>query len=610
VTPPQRSAELVASGLRVEFTTRAGRVAKALDGADLVVRAGEVVALVGESGSGKTTLARSLVGLTKPAAGEVTWDGKPMNRSARGLKSLRRQVQLVLQDPSGALNPRQTVYESVAEGLRVHKLVARSGKTEDELVAAALSSAGLRPPEGLFLRYPHELSGGQRQRVLIAGALAVQPQLLIADEPVSSLDASIRGEILALLLRLREELGLGVLVVTHDLGLAWNIADRIAVMYLGRVVESGPTEEVLTSPQHPLHPGSALGRARDGASRADRAPGRDPGPDAHPARMPFPPALSGPGVGRGRRGRGRLPTHVAADPPQRPRRPSLCLPPGCVAGSGRRGGRGERVTLQAALPRELYVDAAAWERERDQVLLREWTCVGRVADLGLHEPERVAIVEALGESLVVTSDADGALHAAYNVCRHRGSQLFPTEPGSAPQLCAAKSIRCPYHSWTYALDGSLLRAPHTEDGDVDPPEFGLHTVGAEAWGGFVFVHPTAHDATPLVDSVGRATRTLANYDLDSLVTGLALTYEVACQLEGDRRELQRVLPLRAGAPRAVAAGSVVRGRRARPRLGRRDPAPRGRLDVHDDRHHRSWPPCPASTSTRGRGTRASWSIPT
>ena len=251
MTPPQRSAELVASGLRVEFTTRAGRVAKALDGADLVVRAGEVVALVGESGSGKTTLARSLVGLTKPAAGEVTWDGKPMNRSARGLKSLRRQVQLVLQDPSGALNPRQTVYESVAEGLRVHKLVARSGKTENELVAAALSSAGLRPPEGLFLRYPHELSGGQRQRVLIAGALAVQPQLLIADEPVSSLDASIRGEILALLLRLREELGLGVLVVTHDLGLAWNIADRIAVMYLGRVVESGPTEEVLTSPQHP-----------------------------------------------------------------------------------------------------------------------------------------------------------------------------------------------------------------------------------------------------------------------------------------------------------------------------------------------------------------------
>jgi peptide/nickel transport system ATP-binding protein len=191
------------------------------------------------------------VGLAKPAAGEVRWKGQPLVRSARGLKALRREVQLVLQDPLGALNPRHTVYESVAEGLRIHKLVAGSGRTETELVAAALSSAGLRPPEALFLRYPHELSGGQRQRVLIAGALAVGPQLLIADEPVSSLDASIRGEILALLLKLREELGLGVLVVTHDLGLAWNIADRIAVMYLGRVVETGPAEQVLTAPQHP-----------------------------------------------------------------------------------------------------------------------------------------------------------------------------------------------------------------------------------------------------------------------------------------------------------------------------------------------------------------------
>ena len=245
------SAELSVTGLRVEFSTRSGQVARALDGADLLVRTGEVVALVGESGSGKTTLARSMVGLTRPVAGEIRWDGRPMNRSARGLKALRRHVQLVLQDPSGALNPRHTVYDSVAEGLRVHRLVARSGKTETELVAQALSSAGLRPPEGLFLRYPHELSGGQRQRVLIAGALAMAPQLLVADEPVSSLDASIRGEILALLLNLRETLGLGVLVVTHDLGLAWNIADRIAVMYLGRVVEAGPTEEVLRDPQHP-----------------------------------------------------------------------------------------------------------------------------------------------------------------------------------------------------------------------------------------------------------------------------------------------------------------------------------------------------------------------
>ena len=244
---------LTGRGIAVEFVARGGAIARALDGADVELSTGEIVALVGESGSGKTTLARTLLGLEVPAAGEVRFDGKPLDYSIRGLRGLRRRVQLVLQDPAGALNPRHTVYESVAEGLRIHDLVDEDpqGRTEAELVSAALASAGLRPPERLFLRYPHELSGGQRQRVLIAGALAMGPDLLIADEPVSSLDASIRGEVLALLLKLRQELGLGVLVVTHDLGLAWNIADRIAVMYLGRVVESGPTEEVLSRPRHP-----------------------------------------------------------------------------------------------------------------------------------------------------------------------------------------------------------------------------------------------------------------------------------------------------------------------------------------------------------------------
>jgi oligopeptide/dipeptide ABC transporter ATP-binding protein len=247
------SALLEARGVSVEFATRAGQVARALDGVDLQVGPGEVVALVGESGSGKTTLARTMMGLERPAAGEVLHSGQPLSYGTRALRAFRRRVQMVLQDPAGALNPRHTVFESVAEGLRLHGLVASDPerRTEAQLVAAALSSAGLRPPEALFLRYPHELSGGQRQRVLIAGALALRPELLIADEPVSSLDASIRGEILALLLRLRDEMGLGVLVVTHDLGLAWNIADRIAVMYLGRVVETGTTEEVLERPQHP-----------------------------------------------------------------------------------------------------------------------------------------------------------------------------------------------------------------------------------------------------------------------------------------------------------------------------------------------------------------------
>ena len=242
---------LKASGVVVDFATRGGEVARALDGVNVSVAAGEILALVGESGSGKTTLARTLMGLERPAAGEVQVRGEPLDRTPRGLRSFRRTVQMVLQDASGSLSPRQTVYESVAEGIRLHGLAEEQGRSETELVAAAMADAGLRPPERLFLRYPHELSGGQRQRVLIAGALALQPELLIADEPVSSLDASIRGEILALLLRLRDTRGLAVLVVTHDLGLAWNIADRTAVMYLGRVVEIGPTEQVLEVPRHP-----------------------------------------------------------------------------------------------------------------------------------------------------------------------------------------------------------------------------------------------------------------------------------------------------------------------------------------------------------------------
>ena len=242
-----------ARSLRVDFTARGGAVARALDGVDLAVRRGEIVAIVGESGSGKTTLARTLTGLQRPTGGQVLWEGQPLSRSVRELRRFRSHVQMVLQDAAGSLNPRQSVYESVAEGIRLHRRVAtdEAGRSEAELVATALAQAGLRPPERLFLRYPHELSGGQKQRVLIAGALALRPELIVADEPVSSLDASIRGEILALLLRLRDDLGVGVVVVTHDLGLAWNIADRIAVMYLGRVVECGRTEEVLESPRHP-----------------------------------------------------------------------------------------------------------------------------------------------------------------------------------------------------------------------------------------------------------------------------------------------------------------------------------------------------------------------
>ncbi|MFJ9862034.1 ABC transporter ATP-binding protein [Streptomyces albogriseolus] len=242
------TALLGAHGVHVAFPGRHGAPdARAVDGVDLDIRPGEIVALVGESGCGKTTLARTLLGLVTPAKGCVTFDGRPLEYSGRSLKAYRKRVQLVLQDPSGSLNPRHTVYDAVAEGLRIH------GHRGDEqaAVAEALARAGLRPPERFFLRRPHELSGGQRQRVVIAGALVLEPELLVADEPVASLDASVRGEILGLLLRLRDELGLAALVVTHDLGLAWNIADRVAVMYLGRIVETGPVEQVLTAPRHP-----------------------------------------------------------------------------------------------------------------------------------------------------------------------------------------------------------------------------------------------------------------------------------------------------------------------------------------------------------------------
>ncbi|WP_199444130.1 ATP-binding cassette domain-containing protein [Umezawaea beigongshangensis] len=233
-------------GLRVSFRDRGGELVRAVDGVDLEIRPREILALVGQSGSGKTTLARTLLGLQRADSGRVLFDGAPLPTSSRGLREYRRQVQLVLQDPTSALNPRHSVYEAVAEGLRIH----HTPGDEAALVADALSRAELRPPEEFSGSLPHELSGGQRQRVVIAGALALGPRLLVADEPVASLDASVRGEILALLLRLRDELDLAALVITHDLGLAWNIADRVAVMYRGSIVEQGPVEQVLLAPRH------------------------------------------------------------------------------------------------------------------------------------------------------------------------------------------------------------------------------------------------------------------------------------------------------------------------------------------------------------------------
>ena len=239
---------LVVRGAQVTFPARrGGGPIRAVDGVDLDVRRGEVLALVGESGCGKTTLIRSIIGLESLAGGTITIDGQTVGRDAAGLRRLRRTVQMIFQDPTGALNPRHTIYEAVAEGLRIHRVAG----SEPDLVAEALADAGLRPPARYLRRYPHEVSGGQRQRVLIAAAMALHPTLLLADEPVASLDASIRGEILALMRRYVDERGVSIVAVTHDLGLAWNIADRVAVMYLGRIVEQLRTEQVLADPQHP-----------------------------------------------------------------------------------------------------------------------------------------------------------------------------------------------------------------------------------------------------------------------------------------------------------------------------------------------------------------------
>ncbi|MCX6411866.1 MAG: ABC transporter ATP-binding protein [Actinobacteria bacterium] len=233
--------------LVVHYPAGRKRVVHAVDGVSLTVAPGEFVALVGESGCGKTTTAQAIMRMAKVTAGTITYRGRDITTfSQRQMRPIRHEMQLIFQDPYESLDPRFRVRDTVIEPLQIHGVT----DNREERVRAALERAGLTPAELYIDRYPHELSGGQRQRVSIAASLVLEPTLLLADEPVSMLDVSVRAGILGLLDELRKS-GLGILMITHDLSTAAHYADRICVMYLGRVVEEGPAHEVIRNPQHP-----------------------------------------------------------------------------------------------------------------------------------------------------------------------------------------------------------------------------------------------------------------------------------------------------------------------------------------------------------------------